>query len=214
MKNIVFLGPPGSGKGTQAEKLCKYLNIAHISTGEILRATIKEGTGDLAEELKSYVNNGKLVPDEIVIKLVLERLKESDCKPGYLLDGFPRSLNQAIELDEAIKDAPLTNVIMLDVDEEFLMKRLTGRRMAKKSGRIYNVHFNPPKVEGKCDESGEDLYTRDDDKPETVKKRLDVYNAQTLEAIKYYEDKAMLVKIDASRSIDEVFVKVKEVVDS
>jgi adenylate kinase len=214
MKNIVFLGPPGSGKGTQAEKLCEFLNIPHISTGEILRATINEGTGALADEVKSYVHSGKLVPDDIVIKLVLERIKESDCKEGYLLDGFPRSLNQAEALDESIKNYPLTHVILIDVDEDYLFKRLTGRRMAKNSGKIYNIYFNPPKVEGKCDETGEDLYTRDDDKPETVKKRLDVYKEQTLDAIKYYEDKGVLIRIDGSKAIDEVFAKIKEVVVS
>lgn len=209
MYNIVFLGPPGSGKGTQADKLCEELNIPHISTGDIFRELLKKEDNELTKEIKSYMNSGQLVPDEIVVKIVLERIKQDDCKNGYLLDGFPRSLNQAQILDENVN---LTHVILIEVDEDLLMKRLTGRRIAKNSGRIYNIYFNPPKEEGKDDINGEPLYQRDDDTEETVKKRLDVYREQTLPSVKFYEDKGILHRVNGEKDINVVFKQIKEVV--
>ncbi len=209
--NIVFLGPPGGGKGTQADLVCQKLGVPHISTGDIFRELSKDEENPLSKELKSYMNSGQLVPDEIVVKIVMERLTKDDCKNGYLLDGFPRSLEQAKILDSSLKNAPLTNVILIDVDEEKLIKRLTGRRIAKNSGRIYNIYFNPPKVEGRCDESGEELIQRDDDKLETVKKRLQVYKDQTMPSVDYYQQKGVLKRINGDRPIEEVFADIMEV---
>ncbi len=214
MKNIVFMGAPGSGKGTQSDGICEMFNIPHISTGDIFRATIKEGKGELADTVRKFVTSGDLVPDEIVIAMVMERVKQDDCKNGYLLDGFPRSMVQALEFDKQAADKPLTHVVMLDVNEDLLMKRLTGRRLAKNSGRIYNIYFNPPKVEGKCDESGEDLIHREDDYEDTVKNRLDVFKNQTLPLVEYYQKKGILHHIDGNKAIDEVFKDIKEVFSS
>ncbi len=214
MLNIILIGPPGSGKGTQSEKISDMYGITHISTGDLFREVMDSNDNDRAGLIKKYVNNGDLVPDNIVIDMVIERLKNKDCENGYLLDGFPRSLNQAKIFDENELDKPVSHVILLDVDEDLLFKRLTGRRLAKKSGRIYNIYFNPPKVDEKCDESGEDLVIRDDDKEETVKNRLKVYKEQTYPLIKYYEDKKLLYRVNGNRNIEEVFTEIKEVFKS
>ncbi|OHD55994.1 MAG: adenylate kinase [Spirochaetes bacterium GWF1_51_8] len=214
MYNIVFIGPPGGGKGTQADMVCKDLNIPHISTGEIFRAMMKEGKSELADLVRSYVSKGELVPDEVVVDVLFDRISKDDCQNGYLLDGFPRSLNQAEVLDAKLKNSPLTHVILIDVDEELLFKRLTGRRTAVKSGKIYNIYFNPPKVEGKCDVSGEDLIIRDDDKPETVTNRMKVYKDQTMAAVEYYRAKKVLRVVRGEKNIDVVFAELKEVLKS
>jgi adenylate kinase len=214
MYNIVFIGPPGGGKGTQADMVCKFLSIPHISTGDIFRAMIKEGKSELADMIRGYMSRGELVPDEAVVDVLFDRISKDDCQNGYLLDGFPRSLNQAKVLDAKLASAPLTHVILIDVDENQLIKRLTGRRTAVKSGKIYNIHFNPPKVEGKCDVSGEDLIIRDDDKIETVTNRLKVYKDQTVAAVNYYKEKGVLTVIKGEKNIDEVFADIKEVLKS
>ncbi|MEJ2314423.1 MAG: adenylate kinase [Nitrospirota bacterium] len=205
---LVLLGAPGAGKGTQAKKLIGKYGIPQISTGDILRAAVAEGT-PLGKEAKGYMDKGELVPDSVVLGLVEERLKQDDCKKGFILDGFPRNTAQAETLDGMLGKLgmPLTAAVSVDVPESDLMKRLTGRRTCKGCGQMYNVYFNPPAKEGVCDKCGGELYQRDDDKEETIKKRLEVYNAQTAPLINYYGGKGILKKIEGTGSIDEIFDK-------
>ena len=215
MKNIALLAPPGGGKGTQAERLVKTLNIAHISTGDIFRSIVK-GTykGSFpVNEILDYMNKGLLVPDDIVVKITLERLGQDDCKNGFLLEGFPRTLNQAEMFDKLASDRKLDLVILLEVNEDGLIKRLTGRRSCPKCGKIYNVYYTPPKKENICDDDGEPLITRSDDTVETVKKRLDVYKNETMPLISYYEKKGILKRVDGDRSVEEVFKQIMEVIE-
>lgn len=215
MKNIALLAPPGGGKGTQAERLVKTLNIAHISTGDIFRSIVK-GTykGSFpVNEILDYMNKGLLVPDDIVVKITLERLNQDDCKNGFLLDGFPRTLNQAEMFDKLASDRKLDLVILLEVNEEGLIKRLTGRRSCPKCGKIYNIYYTPPKKDNICDDDGETLITRSDDTVETVKKRLDVYKNETMPLISYYEKKGILKRVDGDRSVEEVFKQIMEVIE-
>jgi len=183
--NIILLGAPGAGKGTQAKFICEQFNIPQISTGDMLRAAVKAGT-PLGLEAKSYMDSGGLVPDSVIIGLVNERIKEADCVNGFLFDGFPRTIPQA----EAMKAAgvPIDYVVEIDVPDEAIVERMSGRRSHPASGRTYHVKFNPPKVEGKDDETGEQLVQRDDDKEETVKKRLTVYHEQTKPLVSYYTE--------------------------
>jgi adenylate kinase len=207
---LVLLGAPGAGKGTQAKKIIEKHSIPQISTGDLLRAAVAAGTA-LGKEAKAVMDKGELVPDSVVLGMVEERLKQDDCKNGYILDGFPRNTKQAEALDAMLGklNMALTAALSVDVPFENLMKRLTGRRTCKACGQMYNVFFNAPKKEGSCDKCGGQLFQRDDDKEETIKKRLDVYNAQTAPLIDYYGKKGILKSVDGGTgTIDEIFVKV------
>ena len=203
---LVILGPPGAGKGTQAEYIVERYNIPHISTGDIFRENIKNNT-ELGKEAKSYMDKGLLVPDDLVIALVEDRLNKDDAKEGFLLDGFPRTVAQAVSLDSILdkNDDKLTKVINISVDPEILIERAVGRRVCKTCGMTYHVKFNPPKEEGICDKDGTKLIQRDDDTVETVKTRISVYFDQTAPLIDYYRAQNLLVDIDGAKDIDKVF---------
>src|SRR5574340_1297378 len=206
---IVLLGAPGAGKGTQAKKLIDKYGIPQISTGDILRQNVAEGT-PLGKEAKSYMDKGELVPDSVVLGLVEDRLRKDDCKKGYILDGFPRNTAQAEALDTILAslNMSLTGALSVDVPKDDLMKRLTGRRTCKGCGQMYNVYFSPSKNENVCDKCGGALFHRDDDKEETIKRRLDVYEAQTAPLIDYYKKSGILKSVTGVGSIDEIFSKV------
>ena len=203
---LVILGPPGAGKGTQAEYIVERYNIPHISTGDIFRENIKNNT-ELGKKAKSYMDKGLLVPDELVIELVEDRLNKDDAKEGFLLDGFPRTVAQAVSPDSILdkNDDKLTKVINISVDPEILIERAVGRRVCKTCGMTYHVKFNPPKEEGICDKDGTKLIQRDDDIEETVKTRISVYFDQTAPLIDYYRAQNLLVDIDGAKDIDKVF---------
>lgn len=204
--NLILMGLPGAGKGTQAERIVEKYGIPHISTGDMFRAAIK-GETELGLKAKSFMDAGELVPDEVTIGIVRDRLAKDDCKKGFLLDGFPRTVAQAEALEELLAslDRKLDYVLNVDVPEQLLMDRLTGRRVSPTSGRTYHVIFNPPKVEGKCDVDGSDLIQRDDDKPETVKKRLEVNQKQAKPLFDFYSEKGYLRNIKGDQDIDKVF---------
>jgi len=206
---IVLLGAPGAGKGTQAKKIIEKYPMPQISTGDLLRAAVAAGTS-LGKEAKSYMDKGELVPDSVVLGMVEERMKQDDCKKGYILDGFPRNTKQAEALDKMLSSLgmSLTAALSVDVPFEDLMKRLTGRRTCKSCGQMYNIYFNRPAKENICDKCGGSLFQRDDDKEETIKKRLEVYNAQTAPLIDYYGKKGILKSVAGTGSIDEIFGKV------
>lgn len=208
------MGLPGAGKGTQAEKINEKYNIPHISTGDMFRLAIKEGT-DLGKKAKEYMDQGNLVPDEVTIGIVKERLAKDDCAGGFLLDGFPRTIAQAEALQELTADLNKTidYVLHVDVPEEKLVERLTGRRICPTCGTTYHVVYNPPKEEGICDKDGSQLIQRDDDQPETVKKRLAVNVEQTQPLLDFYQDKGYLVKVDGDRDIDDVFSDIESILD-
>lgn len=209
--NLILLGPPGAGKGTQAELLTEKYNIPHISTGDIFRAAIKEGTS-LGREAKRFMDNGQLVPDEVVIGIVKERLSKTDCQKGFLLDGFPRTVPQAGALEGYLAGVGrgITAVINIQVDFQILIKRLTGRRVCRSCGAVYHIETKREKVFGVCDLCSGELYQRDDDAAETVKKRLDVYQAQTEPLIKLYEEKKLLLNFNGEESIPELFKKISD----
>jgi adenylate kinase len=209
--NIVLMGLPGAGKGTQAEKIVEKYGIPHISTGDMFRAAIKDGT-ELGLKAKSFMDNGDLVPDEVTIGIVRERLSKEDCGKGFLLDGFPRTVAQAEALENILTDLgkKMNYVINIDVDKDILMGRLTGRRICKECGATYHLVFNPPKEEGVCDRCGGELYQRADDNEETVQNRLDVNIKQTQPLLAYYEDKGYLKNIDGQQDIDKVFADIDE----
>jgi len=206
---IVLLGAPGAGKGTQAKKLVEKFKLPQISTGDLLRAAVAVGT-NLGKEAKSYMDKGELVPDSVVLGMVEERLKQDDCKAGYILDGFPRNTSQAEALDKMLAhlNMPLTCALSVDVPFEDLMKRLTGRRTCKACGQMYNIYFNSSSKGNICDKCGGELFQRDDDKEETIKKRLEVYNAQTAPLFDYYSKKGILKSVKGTGSIDEIFANV------
>ncbi len=206
---IVLLGAPGAGKGTQAKKLIEKYGIPQISTGDLLRAAVSAGTA-LGKEAKSYMDKGELVPDMVVLGMVEERLKQDDCKKGYILDGFPRNTAQAEALDKMLEslNMPLTGAVSVDVPFDDLMKRLTGRRTCKSCGQMYNVYFSPPNKDAVCDKCGGELFQRDDDKEETIKKRLEVYTAQTEPLMGYYKGKGLLKSVSGTGSIEEIFAKI------
>lgn len=202
---LVILGPPGAGKGTQAEFIINKYNIPHISTGDIFRENIKNNT-DLGKKAKSYMDKGLLVPDEVVIKIVQERISRDDCKDGFLLDGFPRTVTQAVSLDAQLDklNTKLDKVINIDVDQSILVDRAVGRRICKTCGATYHVKYNPPKVEGVCDKDNTPLIQRDDDVKETVENRIKVYLDQTVPLLDYYVAQELLVNVDGSKDIKEV----------
>lgn len=212
--NIILMGLPGAGKGTQASEIVKKFPIPHISTGDMFRKAIKDET-DLGKEAKSYMDRGELVPDEVTVGIVKERISEDDTKKGFLLDGFPRTIDQAESLSQIMSelDREIDAVINIEVPEEELMNRLTGRRICEKCGTTYHLVFNPPKVDGICDIDGGKLYQREDDNPETVSNRLSVNVKQSKPILEYYNNKGVLKNIDGSKDIDEVTNDVIDILD-
>lgn len=203
---IVFLGGPGAGKGTQAQKLAKEYEIAHIATGDILRQAIKDGT-EMGVKAKSYMDKGLLVPDEVVIGIIKDRLAMDDVKSGFVLDGFPRTVPQAEALDKITKemDMPMDAAVNIKTSSEAVVERLSGRRTCKECQTVYHILYSPTKTEGKCDRCGGELYQRDDDKEETIRKRLDVYEKQTFPLLEYYKSFGKVMEVSGDVPIDEVF---------
>ena len=213
--NIILMGLPGAGKGTQASEIIKKYPIPHISTGDMFRKAIKDET-ELGKEAKSYMDRGELVPDEVTVGIVKERISEDDAKKGFLLDGFPRTIEQAEALNSILEELgrSIDAVVNIEVPEEELMNRLTGRRICKTCGTTYHLVFNPPKVEGICDIDGGKLYQREDDNPETVANRLEVNVKQSKPILEFYNQKGLLKNIDGSKHIDEVTSDVIEILES
>lgn len=203
---IIMLGAPGAGKGTQAKKIAAKYGIPHISTGDIFRANIKNGT-ELGLKAKSYMDAGGLVPDEITIGMLLDRIHQADCENGYVLDGFPRTIPQAEGLTEALKKngESIDFAVNVDVPDENIISRMSGRRACLNCGATYHIVYNAPKKEGVCDACGQELVLREDDKPKTVKKRLDVYHDQTQPLIDYYKKEGVLAEVDGTKDMEEVF---------
>jgi len=203
---IIMLGAPGAGKGTQAKKIAEKYSIPHISTGDIFRANIKNGT-ELGQQAKAYMDEGALVPDDLVVDLVVDRFKNPDCANGYVLDGFPRTIPQAEALDTALNAIGeiVDFAINVEVPDENIINRMSGRRACVGCGATYHIKYNPPKVEGICDSCGQKLILRDDDKPETVKNRLSVYHVQTQPLIDFYNKKDVLAEVDGTKDMDDVF---------
>jgi adenylate kinase len=203
--NLVLLGPPGAGKGTQAERLVTDFDLPYYATGDILRAAVKDET-ELGKEAKGYMDRGELVPDDLICKVIMERIDEPEAEDGFLLDGFPRNKEQADILGNALenRDRKLTAVLLIDASDDEVIKRISGRRVCVKNQHVYHVDFDPPKHEGVCDQDGSRLIQRDDDKPETIKKRLEVYHGQTKPLIDYYESQGNLRRFDGSRTPSEV----------
>lgn len=209
---IIMLGAPGAGKGTQAKMIAEKYSIPHISTGDIFRANIKEGT-ELGKKAKTYMDKGELVPDELVVDLVVDRVAKDDAKNGYVLDGFPRTIPQAEALDEALAkiSEKVDYAIDVDVPDENIVKRMSGRRACVECGGTYHIEHIPPKKEGICDKCGGGLILRDDDKPETVQNRLSVYHEQTQPLIEYYSNKEILKTVDGTADMMEVFDSITKI---
>ena len=203
---IIMLGAPGAGKGTQAKMISEKYGLPHVSTGDIFRANIKTGT-ELGMEAKKYMDAGQLVPDELTVKILLDRVAEDDCKNGYVLDGFPRTIPQAEVLEDALNklNDKIDYAINVDVPDENIISRMSGRRACVNCGATYHIQYAPTKVEGICDKCGSELILRDDDKPETVKNRLDVYHKQTQPLIDFYSARNILKEVDGTVSMNEVF---------
>ena len=212
---IILLGPPGAGKGTQAAGIVEKYNIPHISTGDIFRKNIKEGT-DLGKKAKEYMDQGLLVPDELTVGLVTDRLSQADCKNGCMLDGVPRNVAQAQQLGQYLNsvDLALDRVINIEVDKDILVGRAVGRRICKSCGATYHVEFNPPKVDGTCDVCGGELYQRADDNEETVSKRIQVYLDETKPLADYYSNEGIIANINGEQSIDKVFADIVDALGS
>ena len=206
---IIMLGAPGAGKGTQAKMIADRYGVPHVSTGDIFRANIKEGT-ELGKEAKTYMDKGLLVPDELTVKILLDRVAKDDCKNGYVLDGFPRTIPQAEVLDKALAELgdAIDYAIDVDVPDENIVNRMSGRRACLACGATYHIEHIPPKQEGVCDRCGKELVLRDDDKPETVKKRLGVYHEQTQPLIDFYTKKGILKTVDGTADMKDVFAAI------
>ena len=203
--NLILLGPPGAGKGTQAERITEDFSLPYVATGNILRAAVTDGT-DLGVQAKGYMDRGELVPDDVIIGVILERLGAGDARDGFLLDGFPRTTPQAEALGAELAGLgrELTAALLIDVSDDEVVRRLSGRRVSAKTGRVYHVEFDPPKNEGVCDVDGSRLIQRDDDKPETIRKRLAVYHEQTEPLVEYYSELGLLRRFDGERPAAEV----------
>lgn len=212
--NLILLGPPGSGKGTQAQKIVEQYHIPQISTGDILRGAVKEQT-PLGVEAQGYMDQGKLVPDEVVVGIVRDRLMAADCNGGFILDGFPRTLPQAEALDVTLGEMKreIDHVISVEVDNQELLKRLTGRRTCRNCGAMYHVIFNPSQKDGICDQCGGELFQRDDDQEATIRARLQVYEEQTAPLIAYYREKGLLRTIDGVGAIEEIFREIVKAIE-
>jgi adenylate kinase len=211
--NLILFGPPGAGKGTQAERLQGDFQLPFISTGDMLRRNVNEET-DLGKEAKSYMDAGDLVPDELIVAMAAERLQEEDAQDGFILDGFPRTLAQAEALDKQLAKLGrrVTAALLIDVPDEELVRRLSGRRVCKKSGHNYHVEFDPPKHEGVCDQDGSRLIQRDDDKPDVIKNRLNVYHEQTEPLVEHYDEQGLMRRIDGTRPATEVHDHIRAVI--
>lgn len=209
---IIMLGAPGAGKGTQAKQIADKYNIPHISTGDIFRANIKEGT-ELGKKAKTYMDQGLLVPDELVVELVADRIQQDDCKNGFVLDGFPRTIPQAEALDAALEkiNEKMDYAIDVDVPDENIIRRMSGRRACLSCGATYHIVSIPTKTEGICDRCGSNVVLRDDDQPETVKKRLEVYHEQTQPLIDYYKNQGILRTVDGVQPMEDVFGAIVEI---
>ena len=212
---IIMLGAPGAGKGTQAKKIAEKYHIPHISTGDIFRANIKGGT-ELGMKAKTFMDQGMLVPDEVTIGMLMDRINDDDCKNGYVLDGFPRTIPQAESLTKALKERneSVDYAINVDVPDENIITRMSGRRACLACGATYHIVFNPTKAEGICDTCGEKLVLRDDDKPETVQKRLGVYHEQTQPLIDYYKNADVLAEVDGTQNLDKVFQDIVTILEA
>jgi adenylate kinase len=208
--NLILLGPPGAGKGTQAQRLVEDFELPYYATGDILRQAVTEET-EVGKEAKSFMDKGDLVPDELICKVIMERVDRPEAEDGFLLDGFPRNLKQAEVLEDALKrrNRELTGALMIEAPDEEVIRRLSGRRICVKNQHLYHVDFDPPKREGVCDQDGSRLIQRDDDKPETVRKRLAVYHEQTEPLVDWYEDRDVLRRFDGTRSPDEVHDRIR-----
>lgn len=208
--NLILLGPPGAGKGTQAERLVEDFDLPYYATGDILRRAVKEGT-ELGRQAKEYMDRGDLVPDEVICGVIVERIDSPEALDGFLLDGFPRTLPQAEALEQALEPLGrrLTAVLSIDVDDTEVVRRLSGRRVCEKNGHPYHVDFDPPKNPGFCDQDGSQLIQRDDDREETIKHRLHVFHDQTEPLVEHYEAKGLLRRFDGSRSPDEVHAHIR-----
>ena len=203
--NLVLLGPPGAGKGTQAERLVEDFELPYYATGDILREAVKKGN-DLGAEAKEYMDQGELVPDDLISDVIMERIDSGEADDGFLLDGFPRTIGQAEMLEEALatRGRELAGALLIDAPDDEVVRRLSGRRTCVKTGHIYHLEFDPPKNEGVCDQDGSRLVQRDDDRPETVRKRLSVYHEQTEPLIEWYERRSVLHRFDGTRTPEEV----------
>ncbi|MBV9422034.1 MAG: adenylate kinase [Solirubrobacterales bacterium] len=211
--NLILLGPPGAGKGTQAERLQDDFQVPFISTGDMLRANVK-GATELGREARNYMDAGELVPDDLIVAMVAERLQEDDAEDGFILDGFPRTIEQAHALDRQLSELSrrVTAVLLIDVPDSDLVRRLSGRRVCVKAGHNYHIEFDPPKHEGVCDQDGSKLIQRDDDKPEVIRNRLRVYHDQTEPLVDYYDEQGVLRKIDGTRDATDVHDHIRAVI--
>ena len=203
--NLVMLGPPGAGKGTQARRLVSDFGVAYVPTGDMLRDQVKDGT-ELGKEAEEYMKDGKLVPDDLVIEMIADRIEEDDAKDGFILDGFPRTIRQADALGEMLDEhgRRLTGALLIEAPDEEVIRRLSGRRVCVKQSHLYHVEFDPPKRDGVCDQDGSRLEQREDDRPETIQRRLDVYHEQTSPLIEYYDERGLLRRFDGTRDATEV----------